>query len=335
MIDQVSPAALIDAVRSYGAADLFAAAAGGTGAVVLDLAAGTPAPEVSSIWARLPFVVIGLARRGRVDDGIPLAWRDLIDVVLDPDSSDVKDAEATIATAPIAAATLALLLRGVEERTMAQGLIAESAAYSALQAGPEFARWRSARPLRRRADDDGPRVRCARRGDRLDVTLTRPQARNALDAPMRDALHDALLVAALDQTVEQVHLRGEGSSFCAGGDLDEMGRRSDPASAHLIRLHRSPAGLMADLADRITVHLHGACAGSGIELPAFAGRVSAMSDTTFALPEIGLGLVPGAGGTVSLPARIGRHRTAWLALTGQAIDVTTALAWGLADEVEG
>jgi enoyl-CoA hydratase/carnithine racemase len=83
----------------------------------------------------------------------------------------------------------------------------------------------------------------------------------------------------------------------------------------------------------VTVELHGACFGSGIELPAFAGRVIAAPDTSIALPELGLGLVPGAGGTVSLPCRIGRHRTAWLALSGRAIDASTALAWGLVDDV--
>jgi enoyl-CoA hydratase/carnithine racemase len=51
------------------------------------------------------------------------------------------------------------------------------------------------------------------------------------------------------------------------------------------------------------------------------------------LPEVGMGLIPGAGGTATLPRRIGRHRTAWLGLTGQAIDAATGLAWNLVDEV--
>ena len=53
----------------------------------------------------------------------------------------------------------------------------------------------------------------------------------------------------------------------------------------------------------------------------------------FQLPEVGLGLVPGAGGTVSLPRRIGRQRTAWLALVGRRLAAEEALAWGLVDEV--
>ena len=64
-----------------------------------------------------------------------------------------------------------------------------------------------------------------------------------------------------------------------------------------------------------------------------AGSVIADRDTTFRLPEVSMGLVPGAGGTVSLPRRIGRHRTGWLALTGATVDAPTALAWGVVDEL--
>jgi len=62
--------------------------------------------------------------------------------------------------------------------------------------------------------------------------------------------------------------------------------------------------------------------------------VMARPDTVIGLPEVSLGLIPGAGGTVSLPRRVGRHRAAWLALTGRTIDAATALAWGLVDELE-
>ena len=106
-----------------------------------------------------------------------------------------------------------------------------------------------------------------------------------------------------------------------------------PASAHLVRLGRSAAHALHLVADRVTARVHGASVGSGVELAAFAGRVEAAPDATFALPEVAMGLVPGAGGTVSIPARIGRHRTAWLALTGERIDAPTAREWGLVDEV--
>ena len=81
--------------------------------------------------------------------------------------------------------------------------------------------------------------------------------------------------------------------------------------------------------------MHGACIGAGVELPAFAARVVAAPDAFFALPEVAMGLVPGAGGTVSLPRRIGRRRTAYLALTGARLDSRRALDWGLVDAIGG
>jgi enoyl-CoA hydratase/carnithine racemase len=84
---------------------------------------------------------------------------------------------------------------------------------------------------------------------------------------------------------------------------------------------------------RVEARLHGACMGAGIELAAFARRVVAAPDAAIGLPEVTLGLVPGAGGTVSVTARIGRHRTALLALSGKTVDAATALDWGLVDEV--
>ena len=134
-------------------------------------------------------------------------------------------------------------------------------------------------------------------------------------------------------SIEEVVLSGEGASFCSGGDLDEFGSFPDPAVAHAIRTTRSPAMLIARLAHRVRVEVHGACIGAGAELPAFAGRVVAAPDAVFQLPEVAMGLVPGAGGTASIPRRIGRQRTAELVLSGRRIDAETALRWGLVDEL--
>ena len=172
-----------------------------------------------------------------------------------------------------------------------------------------------------------------RQGGILSITLTRPQRLNALDARMRDELVEALTLAAADPGITRVELYGEGRAFCAGGDLDEFGSRADPATAHLIRLERSAGRSLARLDKPTVCYIHGATMGSGIELAAFCGTVVAGRDTQIALPEIGLGLVPGAGGTVSLPRRIGRLRTAWLAFSGSTIDAATAREWGLVDEI--
>lgn len=72
--------------------------------------------------------------------------------------------------------------------------------------------------------------------------------------------------------------------------------------------------------------------GSGLEMAAFCGWVTARGDAVFGLPELALGLIPGAGGTVSVTRRIGRWRTAYLVLSGHTVDADTALDWGLVDE---
>jgi len=236
--------------------------------------------------------------------------------------------------APLAASALVLLLRGGEGRSVEDGLVAESTVYSMLQGGPEFAAWRRSYSRRAHIAEIGGAVSVERNEERLVVTFTRPHVHNAFNRRIRDELSDALSLAATDDSIEVIELRGAGPSFCSGGDLNEFGSFPDPPSAHLIRLTRSPARLMASIGHRVEAHLHGACMGAGIELPAFARRVIAHEDAVIALPEMGLGLIPGAGGTVSLPRRIGRHRTAWLALTGARIDAPTALSWGLVDELE-
>jgi enoyl-CoA hydratase/carnithine racemase len=272
--------------------------------------------------------VVG-ATRGEVDPGC----LELCDVAVAEDDPVLDRVEENLAARPIAATTLALLLRGAPRRSVSDGLVAESAAYSVLQSGPEFAAWRAANPPRS-DHDDGPRVQTRRAGSTLVIVLTRPQRLNALDAQMRDELVDALALAAVDPGITNVEWRGEGRSFCAGGDLDEFGTRPDPASAHVVRLQRSLGRALAHLEKPTATYLHGPCMGSGVELAAFTSTVVAAPDTTLALPEIGLGLVPGAGGTVSLTRRIGRLRTALLAFSAEPIDATTAKEWGLVDRIE-
>ena len=275
--------------------------------------------------AGLPCVVMAAPGSGRHEHALAL-----VDAVA-AGADDLDAMTDTFARAPIAAASLALHLRASERRNVPDGLVAESALYSTLQGGPEHRAWRAATPVRERPGD-GIRVRVERVADQLHINLARPAVRNALDAAMRDDLLAALAVAEADPELRVV-LRGDGPTFCSGGDLDEFGSAPDPATAHVIRLQRSVGAVLHRLADRTTVHLHGPCAGSGVELAAFAARVVATPDTTVTLPELRLGLIPGAGGTVSLPARIGRHRTAWLALTAVPIDAERALDWGLVDEI--
>ena len=85
---------------------------------------------------------------------------------------------------------------------------------------------------------------------------------------------------------------------------------------------------------RTTAFVHGGVVGAGVELAAFARQVVAANGTTFRLPEVAMGLIPGAGGTVSVTGRIGRWRAAWLMLTGSVLDARRARIWGLVDHVQ-
>lgn len=235
-----------------------------------------------------------------------------------------------VGAAPRAALTLAGLLPATARASTPDGLLLESLAYSLLLAGPEHAGWRSRTPRRPVPAADRP-VLAERSGDVLEITLNRPERRNAFGRAMRDGLIDALEVAACDPTVREVVVSGNGPSFCSGGDLDEFGTAPDAATAHLVRLDRSAGWAFHQVRRRTRVVVHGACVGAGVEVPSFAGRVDAKADAWFMLPELSMGLVPGAGGTVSIPQRIGQWRTAFMVLTGQAVELPTALAWGLVD----
>jgi enoyl-CoA hydratase/carnithine racemase len=215
-------------------------------------------------------------------------------------------------------------------------VVTESLAYSTLQAGPEFARWLDERGPSRMPEIADP-VQAGRDGDTLRIRFNRPQRHNAFSTDARAALLEALTVAQLDPSVTGIVLSGNGPSFCSGGDLAEFGTFADPASAHLARTRHSPAlaldALTARLGRCCRAEVHGRVLGSGLEMAAFCGWIEAQDDSVFGLPELTLGLIPGAGGTVSVTRRIGRWRTAYLVLSGRTVGADTALAWGLVDAI--
>lgn len=295
--------------------------------VRLDAAALAAGPEADlRRWLRtVPFATLCVGDPPRVVRESVDAW------VPDPDAADRL--AAGFERAPLAALAATLLVRDPPVSPWA-GLVAESTTYSLLQGGPEFAAWRERRPapdLPDGAGDAGPRVRVSERHGHTVVTLTRGHKHNALDARTRDELDVAL--AGLAHTTGPVIVRGEGPSFCSGGDLDEFGSFPDPATAHVVRLVRSLAWRFHALERRLVVGLHGSCLGAGIELPAFAGKVIAADDARIGLPELGLGLVPGAGGTVSIPRRAGRNTLLQLLWDGGGVDARRARRVGLVDEV--
>jgi Enoyl-CoA hydratase/isomerase len=246
--------------------------------------------------------------------------------------------QAAVARSPRAAIACGQLVRqtvalGPSPAGTTPGLAAEAVAYSLLLGGPEFARWLTERGAPRHRQPLAEPVLISRDGGTLTVTLNDPRRRNAFSTALREALLDAVAVAEADETIESLEVRGAGPAFCSGGDLDEFGSATDLVAAFFVRLARAPWRVIDRIAPKVTVYAHGACVGAGTEILAYAGTVVAAPDAFFQLPEVRMGLVPGAGGSVSVPRRTGRHRAAWLMLTGDRLPAATALRWGLVDEI--
>jgi enoyl-CoA hydratase/carnithine racemase len=321
------PSALVALVTELGGAGLVAFDAAATpeglsdGVVAVGVHRAGPRPEAPA--ARFDILLTS-------DPGAPAPW-----VSLDPAALDAALAELAdqAARQPVATAALAQVLRLSLQVSFAAALAAESLAFSMLLASAGFRAWRAATPRRNRTEPDRPRVSLSEADGVLYLELDRADRRNAVDARMRDELCEALDAALVHPNQPALVIRGRGPNFSAGGDLDEFGTAPDPGEAHLVRMLRSPAQRLHALGDRAEVRLHGACIGAGVEIPAAAARVAAQANARFRLPEVAMGLIPGAGGTVTLPRRIGRHRTCYMALSGAEIDAGQALAWGLIDEV--
>jgi len=226
----------------------------------------------------------------------------------------------------------AMLARRSVVGSVDDALWRESMAYSLLQASAPHQSWLDQRDPTNRPGGFSPALVIEHTDTHVELVLSRAERHNAFSSQMRDELADALggLRSAVDSPIV---IRGEGPSFCSGGDLAEFGTVGDVVAGHLVRIGRAPARLIDQMRDRIVVGLHGVCVGAGIELAAFARWIVAADDSMIWLPEVSMGLIPGAGGTVSIARRAGSHRLVELMVTGRRVDAETARSWGLVDEV--
>lgn len=311
---------------------------------IRELAATSPPREDFGPQSNYPYIVFEL---GNTDADLASWLQDLpcpvigvgdgelgtaCDVVL-PNTEKLPTLSKNITNAPMAAMILVQHLRASEKLSMTDALTAESFAYAALQTGPEFLAWLAVYDKRELPNSDEPPLLIDMASGELSITLNRPDTHNAIGTEMRDALCEALDLAMVDTSISRVNLKGAGRTFSTGGAIEEFGEVSDPATAHWVRSLRLPAWRLARLEDKLHIHVGGAAIGAGAEIAAFGKHVTASKDAWFQLPELKYGLIPGAGGTASLPRRIGRQRTAYMALTMEKIRAETALDWGLIDAV--
>jgi enoyl-CoA hydratase len=166
------------------------------------------------------------------------------------------------------------------------------------------------------------------------VTLNRPQFLNAYNIQMRDDLYQVLGAIKDDSEVRVAILKGAGEkAFCAGADLSEFLTAPSPVQARQVRWERDVWGLFLNIPQPLIAALHGYVLGSGIEMALFCDIRIASDDTRFGLPEVGLGIIPAAGGTQTLPRVVGQGKALEMLLTNHWITGDEAYRIGLINQV--
>lgn len=157
------------------------------------------------------------------------------------------------------------------------------------------------------------------------ITLNRPEALNAFSIRMRDELYEVLLAIRDDDEVRVAILKGAGEkAFCAGADLSEFLTAPSPVAARRIRFQKDLWGLFLSIPQPLIAAVHGYVLGSGIEIALCCDIRIAAEDARFGLPEVGLGIIPAAGGTQTLPRTVGRGKALEMLLTSRRIDAQEA-----------
>ena len=162
------------------------------------------------------------------------------------------------------------------------------------------------------------------------VTLNRPESLNAFSVKMRDDLFEVLSAIKSDDEVRVAVFKGAGKrAFCAGADLTEFLTAPSVIKARRIRAVRDLWRLFLSTPQPLIAALHGYVLGSGIEIALFCDLRIASNDVIFGLPEVGLGILPGAGGTQTLPRTVGIAGALDMLLTGRRLGGKEALQMGL------
>ena len=166
------------------------------------------------------------------------------------------------------------------------------------------------------------------------VTLNRPQFHNVYNMKMRDDLYEVLMAIKDDSEVRVAIFKGSGEkAFCAGADLSEFLTAPSPTVARHVRFSRDVWGLFLSISQPLIAALHGYVLGSGIEIALCCDIRIASVDARFGLPEVGLGIIPAAGGTQTLPRVIGRGRALEMLLTSRWLTSDEAFQFGLVNRV--
>lgn len=173
-----------------------------------------------------------------------------------------------------------------------------------------------------------------KRGDVAHVTLNRPEVLNIHNVQMRDDMFEVLSAIKGDTEIRVAVFSGAGEkAFCAGADLSEFLTSPPPVAAREVRLDRDLWGLFLSIPQPLIAAVHGYVLGSGLEMALCCDLRIAADNAQFGLPEIGLGMIPAAGGTQTLPRMAGLGQALDMLLTNRWIDANEALKTGLINKV--
>lgn len=166
------------------------------------------------------------------------------------------------------------------------------------------------------------------------LTLDRQERMNAIDRQMSAELADVVASLEVNDDVRVVIVTGAGRAFCAGADIKERAEHAEDMALQRTARQLSPVFRRLERLSQVSIAaVNGPAAGGGLELAMACDLRIASSSATMALPEVTLGILPGAGGTQRLPRLIGPARAKEMMLFGTFVDAETAHGWGLVNAV--
>ncbi|MGI9204016.1 MAG: enoyl-CoA hydratase/isomerase family protein, partial [Woeseiaceae bacterium] len=169
-------------------------------------------------------------------------------------------------------------------------------------------------------------VSTERQGDIVVITINNPPV-NALSHGVRDGLLTQIVAADEDEACKAIVLRCDGRTFIAGADIKEFGKPpQEPSLPDVV-------ARIENCSKPVVAALHGTALGGGLEVALGCHYRIAATSAAVGLPEVNLGLLPGASGTQRLPRLIGAEKALDIMLSGKPIDASSALAVGAIDRV--
>jgi enoyl-CoA hydratase len=176
-------------------------------------------------------------------------------------------------------------------------------------------------------------VRSERRGNVALLTLNRPDALNALNRGLLEALGDSIAGVRRDAAARALVLTGEGRAFAAGADIEAMSAMNPLDAEAFSRLGHETFAALEELSIPTLAAVNGFALGGGCELACACDWIYASSKAVFGQPEVKLGLIPGFGGTSRVARRVGVAWAKEIILTGANCKADEALRIGLANRL--